>query len=342
MQLTNTKLSIKYSQRTKKYVHLSLSIREQITILLASKNSATEISRQTGYHRSTIYRELKRNKGDNAIRYSGVQAQEVSQERAQKSHRRERLRDAVIKKYVEEHIKYWSPEIISGRLKKDLPGYSISHESIYQWIYALKPSLRVWLPRRHIFRKPYTLRAQPRRLSIPNSVPISERPKHISENTEFGNYEIDTVISGKSKAGVCVAVEKKTRFYICALMSAVNKFEMQEQMIKIFSKLPKQAVRTFTYDNGKENFNHEVINEKLNTKSYFCRPYHSWEKGQIENRNTMLRRFFHKKTDWALITPQLLASAVHEINSRPIKCLNYKTPYELWNKDISPFVALAY
>jgi IS30 family transposase len=91
---------------------------------------------------------------------------------------------------------------------------------------------------------------------------------------------------------------------------------------------PQWLRKTITYDNGTENADHEIIDCWLNTQSYFCNPYHSWEKGSIENRIGIIRRYFPKKTNWALISQWQLNRIVKKINLRPMKCLGFKTPYE--------------
>ena len=86
---------------------------------------------------------------------------------------------------------------------------------------------------------------------------------------------------------------------------------------------------SITYDNGIENVLHRKVNQALGCKSYFCEPYHSWEKGTIENRNGIIRQYLPKQTDFRRISPQLLAKIQDSINFTPMKCLGYLTPYEV-------------
>jgi IS30 family transposase len=114
---------------------------------------------------------------------------------------------------------------------------------------------------------------------------------------------------------------------------------MKRALEKALGRLPPRLRRTLTYDNGLENALHELVNESLGTKSYFCKPYHSWEKGSIENRNGILRRYYPKKYDFALTSQKEINRIVSRINSTPMKCLSYRTPAELFAK--SGGVALA-
>jgi IS30 family transposase len=98
------------------------------------------------------------------------------------------------------------------------------------------------------------------------------------------------------------------------------------------SALPAGLRKTLTYDNGSENALHELTNTELGVRSYFCKLYHSWEKGSIENRNGILRRYFPKKHNWSLTTQKKIDKVVSNINATPMKCLGFKTPAEVFVK----------
>ena len=88
---------------------------------------------------------------------------------------------------------------------------------------------------------------------------------------------------------------------------------------------------TITYDNGTENVEHEKINQTLGTKSFFCTPYHSWEKGTVENRIGVIRRYLPKGTDFAKVTDKEIRRIEREIQNRPMKCLGFRTSLEVFN-----------
>ncbi|KJY14463.1 hypothetical protein VO67_08945 [Coxiella burnetii] len=94
----------------------------------------------------------------------------------------------------------------------------------------------------------------------------------------------------------------------------------KEAVIKRLASLPKKARKSITYDNGSENYYHQEINSVLKTKSYFCKPYHSWEKGAIENTNGLIRRFIPKKTDLANFSQEQFDQIEYLLNHRPRKC----------------------
>jgi IS30 family transposase len=142
----------------------------------------------------------------------------------------------------------------------------------------------------------------------------------------------DTVVSRESKVCVAVLVERKTRFFIVIRMNDKTASAMKEVVSLALSGLPAGLRKTLTYDNGLENALHELTNRELGTSSYFCKPYHSWEKGSIENRNGILRRYFPKKHDWRLTTQKKIDRVVSKINATPMKCLGYKTPAEVFAK----------
>jgi len=95
----------------------------------------------------------------------------------------------------------------------------------------------------------------------------------------------------------------------------------------------KRLTKSITYDNGSENTEHEMVNHALGTSSYFCNPYHSWEKGTVENTIGLVRRFLPKKTNFNQVTPSEIKCIEFLLNNRPRKCLNYYTPLEAITKE---------
>jgi IS30 family transposase len=140
------------------------------------------------------------------------------------------------------------------------------------------------------------------------------------------------VVSRQSAVCVAVLVERKTRYYLVIRMENKSARFMRRALEQALRRLPPRLRRTLTYDNGLENAFHELVNEALGTKSYFCKPCHSWEKGSIENRNGILRRYYPKKHDFALTGQKEINRIVRRINSTPMKCLGYRTPAEVFAK----------
>ncbi|MHB9291454.1 hypothetical protein Holit_00530 [Hollandina sp. SP2] len=129
---------------------------------------------------------------------------------------------------------------------------------------------------------------------------------------------------------MAIRVERKTRFFIVIRMKDKTASVMHEAVPLALSGLPAGLRKTLTYDNGLENALHQLTNTLLNTKSYFCKPYHNGEKGSIENQNGILRRYFQKKHHWRLTTQKSIDKVVSKIKVTPMKCLGYKTPAEVF------------
>ena len=105
---------------------------------------------------------------------------------------------------------------------------------------------------------------------------------------------------------------------------------MEQALISSVADIPPQFRKSITYDNGTENTRHQTVNKALNTLSFFCEPYHSWEKGSVEQVIGLIRRTYPKKTDWALISQSDLDIIQHKLNHRPRKCLNFLSPHETY------------
>jgi IS30 family transposase len=165
---------------------------------------------------------------------------------------------------------------------------------------------------------------------IPNRVDIARRPAGAENRSRRGHWEAGTVVSRNGKQAAAVFVERKNRYYIAIKMKNKTAEEMLRATIKAPGFLPSRMRRTITFDNGLENALHEKINAALGTRSYFCKPYHSREKGSIENRNGILRRYFPKRHNWGLTTQKELNNIVDRINNTPMKCLRFRTPSEVF------------
>jgi IS30 family transposase len=265
---------------------------------------------------------------------SANRAQIRADERKKESHQRNRLPNPMVRLYVEYHLVNdgWTPEEIAGRLPVDVSGLKTNYESIYLWIYHERRDLIRYLVRGHKQRHKRAKEKKSRTGKIPGRVDLSERPGHVDIRNRGGHWEVDTVVSRQSAACTAVLVERKSRFYLVLKMGDKTAKSMHRALVKALSRLPKKLRRTLTYDNGLENALHELTNRVLGTASYFCKPYHSWEKGSIENRNGILRRYFPKKHNWSLTSQKQIDRVIKKINSTPMKCLDYRTPAEVFSE----------
>jgi IS30 family transposase len=316
----------------KTYEHLDTNERDLLAVLKSKGKSLREIAEILKRSPSTLSRELKRNTppvytGD----YLSHKAQERAVKRNRESHRRPRLKSDCIRQYVEKHIHLgWSPELIAGRLAIKHPGLSISHEAIYQWIYQEAPHLILSLVRAHRKRKHRGYSRKHRTSHIPERISIQKRPKIVLQRLQLGHWETDTISCRKSYQAVQVTVERKARYAKLAKLNAKTSRAMSVALIRRLSRYPTPLRLSITYDNGPENAEHLRTNKVLGTCSYFCEPFHSYERGTVENTIGLVRRFLPKKTNLAKISQVHLSKIEYWLNNRPRKCLGFKTPAEVF------------
>jgi len=324
------------SKEAKKYSHLSLAEREEIAICLENGKKQNEIALLLGRNPGTISREIKRNNPSiNNVRYRANRAQIKSVERKIQSHKRQRMPNKKLRRFICKHLqKGYSPEIIAVLAIRENAKWKTNYETIYQWIYSDRHDLIPYLTRSHKKRRKRGSGKQKRCPKVPNRTMIEKRPEYINLRSKIGHWEIDTVVSRQSKAAIMVLAERRARLVIVKKLLAKTAYNMHNATVKSLKNYPQKLRRSITYDNGTENALHEITNKVLNSKSYFCNPYHSWEKGTVENIIGIIRRFYPKKTDWKKITQWDLNKVARFINNRPMKLLGFKTPYQV-------FVALA-
>lgn len=316
------------------YNQLNIEERVMIGILQAKGDSVREIGRKLGRSHSTIVREVKRNGCPvHDQDYLAHRAEAIADKRKSNAGRRARLKSRGIRRHVKRKLKLgWSPEQIAGRLKNFHPEMYVCHESIYQYVYAEDLDLRGYLPRRHKVRKNKWQSRKHRKSHIPNRTSISERSEDINERKEFGHWEADSIVSRASKSALNVLVERKTRFTKITKLKWKTSKQTRMALNRRLCRNHKGARLSITYDNGSENVEHEVVNAKLGTKSYFCAPYRSWEKGTVENTCGLVRRYIPKKTDIAKIPDSEIKKMERQLNNRPRKCLGYQTPAEVFDR----------
>lgn len=324
-----------------RYIQLTLQEREKIFALRARGKSATDIAGIIGRHKATISRELRRNKAPTYNRYSAHSANKRALLRGKNRGRKPKLtnkalRQQVIKMLLKEQ---WSPEIIAKRLPMIFPGYRISHETIYKFIYAPKNKRRKelikMLTRQNRIRRHRGYSRKHCKAHIPSRVSIKERPPGIQTRTEFGHWEADTMVSRKSLAAVGVLLERTSRYTKLGKLRRKTANLMRSCVSRRLGRLPKHMRRTITYDNGSENSEHVLVNKRVGTKSFFCEPYHSYEKGSVEQSIGILRRWLPKGCDLSQVSAQQLKKIEKRINDRPRKCLQYLTPSEVYKTGVA-------
>lgn len=313
------------------YTHLSLEERHYIEVELKKGVSQNKIAQSLGRHHTTLSRELSRNTGGRGYRHK--QAERLTQERHQSKPKFAKLSDEV-RQLIEGYLrKDWSPEQIAGRLKLDNI-VSIHHETIYQFVLSDKSSGGSLYKHLRHQSKPYRKRygSAHNRTGIPNRVDIEKRPDSANFRKRIGDWEGDTVI-GKAHQGAIVTLdERKSKLRLAAPVSGKKAVEVKDRMIELLTPL-KEFVLTMTLDNGKEFAKHEAMSKAVECETYFAKPYHSWERGQNENANGLLRQYFPKSMALINISMEQVRKAVDKLNSRPRKCLGFKTPYEAFKNE---------
>lgn len=306
--------------------------REKISVLTAKGYSIREIATVLGRSPSTVSREFKR---ETTVMHKGCYYAVSTIENLRKKQlntRKPRICDNLkIRNYIIKKLELgWSPEIIANTIFDDI-GYSIGKDAIYDFIYKGNNHLSKYLTRQHLGRKKQK-KNRTKRTLIPNRVDIDFRPIEADERKEIGHFECDTVVSFRgSKSALLVIADRVSRYtYIKRLDQKTS--EQASSVLKATLFPYKNLAKTITYDNGCEFTWHEKVNSHLEVQSYFCKPYHSWEKGTVENINGLIRRFFPKGTDFDTITDEQIKYVEDWINNRPMKVLGYKTPYQVFNK----------
>lgn len=312
------------------YKHLSLEERHYIEIELKKGSSQNQIAKSLGRSQGSISRELKRNTTKKG--YSHIKAHQQTQARLSGSLKSIKLTKDIqilLDKYI---CKDWSPEQISGRLKRDKI-ISIHHETIYQYIYKDKEtggSLYTHLRhQKRRYKKRFNFKRNPSK--IPNRRDIADRPEVVNNRERVGDWEADTII-GKGQQGAIVTLDERKSKLRLAYPLLSKKSIQTCGVITFLLGAIKTFVKTITFDNGKEFTQHEKVAEKLSCDTYFAKPYHSWERGQNENANGLLRQYFPKKMKLTNVKVEQVIQAVDKLNSRPRKCLGYKTAYEVFEE----------
>ena len=307
------------------YHQLTQAQRYQIYSLLKMGHNRTQIAACLGVHKSTISRELRRNRGQRGYRPRQAHQHATS--------RRYRDRTHIMPEawaFVEAKIRQdWSPEQISGWMMRNL-ATGISHEWIYQYIYEDKQNngdlyrhLRCQKKR----RKRYG--SYDRRGKLSNRVSIDQRPAVVDTRQRLGDWEVDTMIGKRHKQAIVTLLERKSRLVL------LRKVEQRtaEAVADAITHLLKPwilDVHTITADNGKEFARHEWIAENLNIMFYFAHPNAAWERGSNENAIGLVRQYFPKKQSFDNITEEDTEMVMNLLNHRPRKCLDFKPPTEVF------------
>lgn len=324
--------------------HTELDLRERRVIenMLNAKVPVNKIAAEIGRHRSTVYREIRRN-GFSDVElpcldgYYGVNAQRYAcarRSRRRKLIRLPRLRDAVIDRLKEG----WSPEQIAGRLLFEGHSVRVSHETIYAYVYSREgqsEALARYLPDRRKQRKPRYAR-RPRGLVFPPDRAIRNRPDDVNDRASFGDWEGDLMIFRRAhgKANVTSLVERKTRYAVLLRNNDRSTRHLMDRLMTAIEPLPQPARRSITFDRGIEFSAWRRLKREIGTEAWFCDPQAPWQKGSVENLNKRARRYLPRDTPVAALSNRSMKAICDRLNATPRKCLGWRTPNEAFAEEI--------
>jgi transposase, IS30 family len=303
------------------------SDRAVLAQLLALELPQKEIAARLNKHRSSIYRELKRNSGP--LGYLPREAQQRANVRRRLPRRPAKLSDPRVREYVQRGLEQcWSPDQIAGRSRREFPRdrqRQLSHQTIYNWI-GRSPQREQW---RSLLRFGQSRRKRPEQGRLPGAVSIEGRPRVVDSRRRFGDWEGDTIVGRGHRGGLVSLVERKSGYTLLARVDDRRAATVRRAAQQQFAALPPHLRRTLTFDNGKEFAEHELLAAATGLQIYFAQPYCAWQRGTNENTNGLVRQYLPKGTDLTAYSHHEVAAIQSSLNDRPRKRLSYLTPTEV-------------
>ncbi len=319
----------------KNYRHLNQKDRDRIDALHNNGAKQKDIARIMGVDKSTISREIKRNRRRKRVkggieyeRYEAAAAQQKAYvKRKYAKYQGKKINENNgLRNYIIEHLKkHWSPDEISGRMRKTKQPFRASKTTVYEWLYSNRGQYycRYLYSRRY---KPKKMRKnKAKKVMIPNKRGLELRPKGANNRTRYGHYESDTVVSGRktgSRQALSVAYERKAKYVSIEKIQNLKPESNNQAVMKMKNRI---KIKSTTMDNGIENTKYE----ETGIPSYFCDSYSAWQKPGVENANKMIRRFIPKGCDIGNYSREYVKMVENIINNKPRKSLNYKTALEV-------------
>lgn len=330
--------------QTIQYQRLTNDEREEISRSLAQGTKAPEIAEKLGRHRSTIWREIKRNRGKTGYRAFSASKRGQARATSRRKGKRKLTKNHELAEYVIDRLKQkWSPQEISQRLKIEYAvdmSMQISHETIYQYIYVLprgelKRTLIKALRQEHKYRRKRKTgtKTEETRGKIANMLSIEERPAEVADRSVPGHWEGDLILGKYKRSALGTLVERTTRYTILVpLGDQKDAVSVRKAYAAAFQSIPAEIKKTLTYDQGKEMSEHQQFTIDTNIQVYFAHPGAPWERGTNENTNGLIRQYFPKGTDFTAVTVEEVKEVQRSLNDRPRAVLDYLKPDEVFNK----------
>lgn len=316
----------------KKYKHINRGERKEISYLFKKGYSQRDIAKILGRSPSSISEEIKNNsvKGEydpDKANHKAYVKRKYSKYQGMKVIKRRDLWNYIEEKLTED----WSPQLISGRIKEiDKHFTYISAKGIYKFIgspYGAK--LKKHLPYKGKVKK---TKKSTKVTKLTDRTFIDQRPKIVDQRKRFGDWEGDFIVSGKNGNGVLLVLhERKGRYSLIRKIIEPTISKVHQYLTEMTGGLV--LINTLTIDNDIIFRKHQELSELLGVPVYFCHPYHSWEKGGVENTNKLIRRYISKGSDISKYSDEYIKMIEDKLNNRPRACLNYKTPLEVMKEN---------
>src|SRR5216683_2351562 len=322
------------------YDHFTVEERGTIACLRQAGQSIRQIAAALDRSPSSVSRELKRNHGAQ-VGYKPAYAQEQAAARLSKGSRLER--NAELRGLVLGCLQRgWSPEQIAGWLDQQKAATTISHETIYRFIYAQirrtnDGAWRNYLPRAKGKRGWRGRRGGSPASFIKDRVSIALRPDAVQDRRTFGHWEADLMLFAAPGQAILVAHERKSRLILLAKQPSKASQPAADQLLAWFRSLERRLRKTITFDNGTEFAEHYILTDELGIRTFFCDPHSPWQKGAIENAIGRMRRLLPRKTNLNTIDNHTLTACVAAYNNTPRKCLGFKSPAEAFLSQLLHF-----
>jgi IS30 family transposase len=329
------------------YDQLCDAERKAIGRLHAAGRSRGEIAAILCRHKSTISRELARNTLPSrdwpAGQYDAARAIALTQRRRRRGRGHKLARQPVLRDRVRDFLAMgWSPEQIAGRLALEHGRTIVSHESIYRFVYHRTAQKDYWnhlLPRRKHRRGRRGRRGGSSVHFIRHRTSLAQRSQAANERAQPGHWEGDLMLFRTCGQAVLVVHERVSRLIRIRRQTSKAAQGVLESLAGLLRRVPSTLRRSITFDNGSEFALHHRLAARLRLDTFFCDPHAPWQKGGIENAIGRLRRPLPRKSDLACITQQHLDELTRRYNRTPRKCLDFKTPEEVF-QSFSTGVAL--
>lgn len=315
------------------FKHIGKLERLEISILLRKGYALQDIAIELGRHHSTIYREIQRNTVAGEYTSAKAQHKAYTHRKYSKYQAMSIVKDMKLREYIETKLldEDWSPEQIAGRLAHEAGLEPVSAPTIYKYIRSpygrqLEYELDLAKQKRRATKKKW----QRKVTELEDRIFIDQRPGAANARTQYGHWEGDFIVGGKAYGNTSLLVlhERVSRYTLIARIEARTAKAVEDVLLEAMPLIGQ--FKSLTLDNDIAFARHAKLSKVIGTPIFFCQPYHSWEKGGVENANRLIRRYVPKGCDISQYSQEDIWDIQHTINNMPRKVLGFKTAKEVF------------